>query len=73
MARPSTLAHCSSPTNEHVGAPHVWLQARQRACKAIAEAHRQAYELLSSDMGGYADRSFLVHTPDEVKILLDCD
>lgn len=62
------------PQFERLQAPSLRAEARQRTAVRIAEAHEKAHALLDKPENEYADRvSFLFHTPEQVRILLDCD
>jgi conserved oligomeric Golgi complex subunit 6 len=62
------------PQFERLQTPSLRGGARQRTAVLIAEAHEKAHALLDRPENGYTDRaSFLFHTPEQVRILLDCD
>jgi len=62
------------PQFERLQTPSLRASARQRTAVLIAEAHETAHVLLDRPESGYTDRaSFLFHTPEQVRILLDCD
>lgn len=62
------------PQFERLQAPSLRGTARQRTAVLIAEAHEKAHALLDRPESGYADRAkFLFHTPEQVRLLLDCD
>jgi len=46
---------------------------RRLIAAAIADAHAQVHALVVDPLNSYVDQSFLVHTPDQVRMLLDCD
>ncbi|KAJ8605156.1 hypothetical protein CTAYLR_000341 [Chrysophaeum taylorii] len=47
---------------------------RNSIATILARAHETVYALASDPLrGGYDDTSFLVHTPRQVSVLLDCD
>lgn len=48
--------------------------ARKAIAKRFAKAHETIHALARHPtLGGYSDTSFLVHTPRQVSVLLDCD
>lgn len=48
-------------------------KARRVTAKQVSAAYASVYKLITSSDAGYADTSFLVHTPAQVSIILDCD
>jgi len=64
----------SSPQFEKLDDPRMRARARQRTSKVIAEGHETAYKLFSKGENGYPEAGkFLIHTPEQVRILLDCE
>lgn len=64
----------SLPQFEKLDDPRVRARARQRTSKVIAEEHETAHELFSKGENGYPEAwKFLIHTPEQVRILLDCE
>lgn len=62
------------PQFERLQDPRMRARARQRTSALIAQEHEKAHVLFSKPEHGYPDhQTFLVHTPEQVKILLDCD
>ncbi|CAM9490314.1 unnamed protein product [Chrysoparadoxa australica] len=53
--------------------PAIKAEAREKTAQAIAKAHTIVYNAVKAPSGGYSDDSFLVHTPDQVKLLVDCE
>ena len=54
--------------------PRVRGRARQGTSKVIAEEHEKAHVLFSKGKNGYPEaKTFLIYTPEQVRILLDCD
>ncbi|KAG5180265.1 oligomeric complex COG6-domain-containing protein [Tribonema minus] len=70
----SALFSLTMPELERVRAPLVKGRARQLSSRQIADAHAHLHGVLSAPAAGYRDAaSFLSHTPDQVRIILDCD
>ena len=62
------------PQFERLQDPRVRGRARQGTSKVIAEEHEKAHVLFSKKENGYPEaKTFLIHTPEQVRILLDCD
>lgn len=61
------------PDFDKVQQSSIKIQARQRTALALANAHEAIYEMVTDDKNHYSTRSFLQHTPQQVRVLLDCD
>jgi hypothetical protein len=48
-------------------------QARRKIALAVADGHAAVYAAVKDPKNEYADTSFLLHTPEQVRMLLDCD
>ncbi|CAM9239277.1 unnamed protein product [Ascophyllum nodosum] len=69
----SSLFTLVMPDFERLRRPGTRADARRSTALLVAEAHETIYRLVSRPDSGYADRSFLLHTPEQVRMLLDCD
>jgi hypothetical protein len=47
--------------------------ARRQIAEALAGAHQGVFDAVTDPAHRYLDQSFLLHTPDQVRMLLDCD
>jgi hypothetical protein len=47
--------------------------ARRQIALAVADGHAAVYAAVKDPANEYADTSFLLHTPEQVRMLLDCD
>lgn len=62
------------PQFERLQQPALRARARQQTSAIIAQRHEKAHALFRRAESGYPDHeTFLAHTPEQVKILLDCD
>ncbi|CAM9217699.1 unnamed protein product [Phaeothamnion confervicola] len=69
----SSLFALVLPDFERVTAPAVRAAARRRTALRVAEAHDTVHAAVRDPANGYRDTSFLVHTPAQVRMILDCD
>ncbi|CAM9314341.1 unnamed protein product [Pylaiella littoralis] len=69
----SSLFTLVMPDFERLRRPGTRADARRSTALLVAEAHEAVHRLVSQEDSGYADRSFLLHTPEQVRMLLDCD
>ncbi|CBN75179.1 conserved unknown protein [Ectocarpus siliculosus] len=69
----SSLFTLVMPDFERLRRPGTRADARRSTAMLVAEAHETVHRLVSREDSGYADRSFLLHTPEQVRMLLDCD
>mmetsp|Transcript_8875 Transcript_8875/g.25795 ORF Transcript_8875/g.25795 Transcript_8875/m.25795 type:complete len:754 (-) Transcript_8875:60-2321(-) len=56
---------------ERITDPDEKNEARIDTMKRVAEGYEVIWDMVTDDANQYSDRSFLVHTPDQVRILLD--
>lgn len=63
----SSLFTLVMPDFERLGRPGTRADARRSTAVLVAEAHDTIYGLVSAKDSGYADRSFLLHTPEQVR------
>eukprot|EP00903_Cladosiphon_okamuranus_P006045 g5962.t1 len=69
----SSLFTLVMPDFERLRRPGTRADARRSTALLVAEAHETVHRLVSREDSGYEDRSFLLHTPEQVRMLLDCD
>ncbi|CAN0043130.1 unnamed protein product, partial [Discosporangium mesarthrocarpum] len=69
----SSLFSLVMPDFERIRRPGVRADARRTTSLLVAEAHEGIYALAADEASGYEDKSFLLHTPEQVRMLLDCD
>lgn len=55
------------PDFERLRRPGTRADARRSTALLVAEAHETVYQLVSREGNGYVDRSFLLHTPEQVR------
>ena len=69
----SSLFSLSLPEFDRLRNPRLAAQARQQIAVELADAHAAVHRLVMAPESGYSDQSFLLHTPQQVRVLLDCD
>jgi len=69
----SSLFTLVMPDFEKVQEPKIKSQARQKTALALSDAHSKIYTMVTNEHNKYQNKSFLQHTPQQVKVLLDCD
>lgn len=70
----SSLFSSATPELKALVDPHHRAQARKAIARRLADAHATVHAFASDPvLGGYDDLAFLVHTPRQVKVLLDVD
>ncbi|CAN0431647.1 unnamed protein product, partial [Laminaria digitata] len=62
----SSLFTLVMPDFERLRRPGTRADARRSTALLVAEAHEAVHGLVSREDSGYADRSFLLHTPEQV-------
>ena len=68
----SSLFSSATPEFSELASPARRVDARKRVATILADAHERVHQLASDPRhGGYADTDFLVHTPQQVRVLLD--
>lgn len=55
------------PDFERLRRPGTRADARRSTALLVAEAHETLHRLVSREDSGYTDRSFLLHTPEQVR------
>ena len=68
----SLLSSNSSPLFERLGDIQQREQARYLTAVAVANAHDKVYQLVAQESNQY-DRRILIHTNDEVKVMLQIE
>lgn len=57
------------PDFERLRRPGTRADARRSTALLVAEAHETIHRLVSREDSGYTDRSFLLHTPEQVRVI----
>ncbi|KAJ1448494.1 oligomeric Golgi complex subunit 6 [Pelagophyceae sp. CCMP2097] len=70
----SSLFSLRMPGVELVAEPQLRDRARTAVAALLADAHEAIHAVaMDEHRGAYDDTSFLVHSPQQVRVLLDCD
>lgn len=64
----SSLFTLVMPDFERLRRPGTRGDARRSTALLVADAHELVFRLVSREDSGYTDRSFLLHTPDQVSV-----
>lgn len=63
----SSLFTLVMPDFERLRRPGTRADARRSTALLVAEAHETVHRLVSREDSGFEDRSFLLHTPEQVR------